>query len=48
MNNRNTLLGLAVAAVAMLALPAAGSPQEIYWTNTEQFTGTVGAATIKG
>jgi len=41
-----TLLGLAVTAVAMFALPAAASAQEIHWTNTEKFTGTGGAGTL--
>src|SRR3954467_15001728 len=40
MSKKIMLLALAVAGVALFALPAAASAQEIHWTNTEAFTGS--------
>jgi len=36
------VLALPIAAVAVFALPAISSAQEIHWTNTAQFTGSAG------
>jgi hypothetical protein len=46
MSKKIMLLALAVASVAMFALPAVSSAQEIHWTNTETFTGHGGAGTL--
>ena len=46
MSKKIMLLALAVASVAMFALPAAASAQEIHWTNTEEFAGTGGPGSL--
>jgi hypothetical protein len=46
MSKKIMLLGLAVVAAAMFALPATGSAAELHWSNLTTFTGTAGAGTL--
>jgi hypothetical protein len=46
MSKKTMLLALTVASVAMFALPAAVSAQEIHWEGVTSFSGTAGAGSI--
>jgi hypothetical protein len=46
MSKKIMLFTLVVASVALFALPAAASAQEIHWENVTKFSGTAGAGTL--